>query len=117
MCAYQKTCIYPDPNIDNVLSKPILKMIVVGNYSDIVRAADNLALYPPMNTARHVIWYPAISANELRTKFPGLTNVENIKAFSLSKSNKVGDIITKNETADLVRIDLCFTRAGAAALN
>ncbi|ALM49775.1 hypothetical protein AMR72_13215 [Flavobacterium psychrophilum] len=117
MSTFQKTCISPDSGINTILNKPILKLVVIGDHEDIVSIADNLALYPPMNTERYVIWYPLVDANLLMTKFPGLSDVGNIVAFSLSKTNKVADIIAANETADYVRIDYSFTKAGAAALN
>lgn len=111
-----KTTIVPGQDPSGVINSPILKMVVLGNYPDIVTKSDTLA-QSPVIVDRKVIWYQQVPGN-LNDIFHGLpASYGNIKAFSVSTTNTVADKILLDETADNVRVMQAFNRAGLSKFN
>lgn len=113
-----KTIIVPTADPLAILDQKILKMVVISNDSALVEMANNLSLKPPTAIDRYVIWYKAPDFVELQKQFSSLPDdLTQVKAFSLSTKNKVADVIKADETADYVRIDQSFTKAGLPEYN
>jgi hypothetical protein len=109
----EKTTIYPDQNPNAVLSKKILKLVILVNNENLVVTADRIARDMPSDIDRQVIWYKNLNDIDLINKFPGLPDdLTGIMAFSLSTRNKVSDLIKNWQDGDYERIELAFNNAG-----
>jgi hypothetical protein len=118
MGTLSKTSTIPPASAETVLGMPILKMVILGNYPDSVIKANDLATDPPTAVDRWVLWFQLPNEGELRTLFPALpTDIDNILGFVLSTTNKIADILYKNEPIDYVRIGLAFTNGGLPEFN
>jgi hypothetical protein len=118
MANFNKTIQIPPASAETVIGKPIIKMVVLGNYPDVVEKANNLALEPPTEVDRWVLWFKQPNESELNVLFPNLPDdISSIVAFSLSTQNRVADTITTQEEADYVRIDQAYTKAGLPGFN
>lgn len=115
--ALTKTIIYPDNILEDKLKEKILKMVVLGDKQALVDTADYLAEEPPTNIDRCVIWYKQPNFNDLKTRYPELKNYPDFKAFSLSTTNKVADVLPDNDQEDNARIDAAYTKAGLPQYN
>jgi hypothetical protein len=109
----EKTTIYPDQNPNSVLSKKILKLVILVNNENLVVTADRIAQDTPAGIDRQVIWYKSLNDIDLKTKFPGLPDdLTGILAFSLSTRNKVSDLIRNWSDNDYETIEEAFDNAG-----
>ena len=125
MCTLEKTTIIPTGDPREILSKQILKMVVLVDNEQLVQFANDMALYPPQ-VDRHVLWFTEPNENELielikefDPEFEREFNIgfDSILAFSLSTTNKIADYITSDEVIDLVRIGYSYTKAGLPEYN
>jgi hypothetical protein len=112
-----KTVIHPDTDPESKLQEPVLKMVILGNKTELVATADYLAEEPPTEVDRWVIWYKNPDMKALKKKFPVLKNMPEFKAFSLSTINKVADVITVNDLEDELRVEKAYTKAGLRQYN
>ena len=118
MSEIRKTIIVPGGNARDVVGKPILKMVVLGNNEQVAKSASRLALYPPTNTDRYVLWFKNPSHSELKQLFENLDeDISNVVAFSVSTKDVVVDYIRTGETIDNVRLDHAYTKAGLREYN
>lgn len=109
----EKTITYPENNPDNILAKPIIKMVVLVNDPELVTKANNLSLNSPTSVDRYVIWFKTWDANTLKKKYPYFpNNLKDIQVFTLSTKNMIAKIIKKNESVEYVNLDSAFTKAG-----
>lgn len=108
----KKTIIYPNEDPNRILNRPCLKIIVVVDDENLVETADVLAQNPSSEIDRQVIWYKNLNGIDLNTKFPGLpADLSRIQAFSLSKINKVCDVIRNWKPRDYVLMESIFEHA------
>ncbi len=104
----EKTTIMPGGDDAAALAQPVLKLIVIGNRPALAQIADDLALNPPYKP-RLVVWYQQNLPQEMVTKY-GIT--ADVKAFSLSVSNKLGAKMLQHELEDYPGVNDIFDAAG-----
>jgi hypothetical protein len=118
MTILKKTTICPDQDPIIVLNQKILKMVVISNNPNLVKAADDLAQVPPTSVDRKVIWCKNPNSCDLKKMIADLPdNLDGIQAFSLSTKNKIADTIKQWTFGDYVRIDSAYTDAGLPQYN
>lgn len=106
-----KTTIVPPNDPTPILNNAnAIKMVLVVNNATYAQMADNLSLHPPV-ADRQVIWFTDGLPANYQTQF-NIDHLNTVVAFTLSLTNKVGDIIRNNETIDYVRLSLAYYNAG-----
>lgn len=129
MSELKKTIIIPDDDatnaegkpklkISDVVGKPILKMVVLGDSEEVATFASHLAEEPPTAVDRHVIWYKEPDHSALKLLFKNLDdNIEGVLAFAVSTKDIVADYVRAGEKIGYTRIDLAYSRAGLSEFN
>ena len=114
----KKTIIIPGGDANEVVGKPILKMVVLGDNEEVAIIANRLAKYPPTAVDRHVIWYKNPSHAELKNLFSNIDdNIDGVVAFAVSTKDLVAEYVRSGETLDNVRLDQAYTKAGLSEYN
>lgn len=118
MSTLEKTIVATEDDLESILDRSELKVIVLGDREELVSLLNAVSYYTPFDINRFVIWIQDPDFDMLKEMFPVLPeDLYNIKAFALSTINKVAYAMPEEESETLFRADRLFIKAGKSIYN
>lgn len=118
MSTLGKTIIVIEDDLETIIDKLELKVIVLGDKQELVSLLNAVSYYTPMGINRFVIWIQNPDYDVLKEMFPLLPDdLYKIKAFALSTINNVAYAMEEEERETLFRADRLFIKAGKSIYN
>ncbi len=116
---YAKTTTIPDGDLKDVIGKPILKMVVLGNHPKLLQYASEIADdVPEDDVDRKILWFKNPSENKIKGIFPDFKgDFDKILAFSVSTTDTIADYIKVGDKIGYIRTSQSFMRAGKPEFN
>lgn len=119
MIVLKKTTTIPDEDPKNILSKKMIKMVVLIDDKATAEHADDAAHDPLVKEVDYwVFWFRKPDFNQIRKMIPGLpSDLGNVIYFTLSTNNTIVDIVRKGDNYNEMTFRKHFVRAGKPEFN